>query len=956
MTRNQYGFALWTCVLAILWVFFLSGSAHGQQVTGRTLAIGPQPSGPQGSSVRITGIGTENGPLFADADGDILKRLLIRTDLPAGIAWLADTQTFTGANTFGLGLTAPSIRAATDPFAIKGANNSDVARFSSSLADILTAFQATGATTLLSTLRVNGASQLDSTLLVSGATALDSTLGVLGVADFKSPILNSTGVLNINDAASVANNLNVLGAVFADGGSIGSVASELKINPSANLRLVPAETLFLAPANGSAVVEAATILMDRSHIQTDNFASRLTGWRVGYLGDADFRTMFSNELKVTTFTNDITQATNGDLMVTKAATTTADLTFRCPAPGEATVAGQNLVVDDYPSMLGARVFSVGDWVTVQNFTRTDADADGASSLDLSFCVGQVSGYVDSPTDNTQTWTFTRGTGLNGGGMTTGQGVPVKSAVINYGTPQNGIIRMTANDGGGPGDALAGAEGSNSPYISVATWTNSPAVTNWSSRARIGNLRGITSTDGEYGMIAGTYSLTNGRYFRSSNMGFELHGIDLSLWDSTNRVIRLTPDGDPNTPGAQPSFALGFGAPTGYGVGTGVWMGKDTDGVYKLRIGTTTGSRMTWDGTNLTVAGIVNVLPGGNVETITGSQAKADAAQANATAVANTKETPPGAQAKADVAYNNSVAVANTKVATNSGVWNSGVLGNVTQITSQGIYIPNNDGRIHIGLVGNVPYPEAPQGCNQGSGGIWMGQWDVGDGRGPNARFCVGNSTNYLSFDGYSVRLRGGLNADDIVAGTLTGRVIRSHTGITGPTGAGLYMDWTGSAARFYVGNGTQYFKWDGAGADIKARNMIVDTDITTYGSINFHGGNIRVYDPSFKIIANNPTGTITLAANFGVVVDSATAEGFRPLLDGRVPLGRAGHRWDGGWFVLPQATAPTYVVVGGGAGLGEGQLGYRVGVTRTIPIRNARGIECNLTLEAGIITASDCQP
>lgn len=59
MTRNQYGFALWTCVLAILWVFFLSGSAHGQQVTGRTLAIGPQPSGPQGSSVRITGIGSE---------------------------------------------------------------------------------------------------------------------------------------------------------------------------------------------------------------------------------------------------------------------------------------------------------------------------------------------------------------------------------------------------------------------------------------------------------------------------------------------------------------------------------------------------------------------------------------------------------------------------------------------------------------------------------------------------------------------------------------------------------------------------------------------------------------------------------------------------------------------------------------------------------------------------------
>jgi hypothetical protein len=49
-------------------------------------------------------------------------------------------------------------------------------------------------------------------------------------------------------------------------------------------------------------------------------------------------------------------------------------------------------------------------------------------------------------------------------------------------------------------------------------------------------------------------------------------------------------------------ALKLGGATGYMSGTGFWVGKDADGVYKLHIGNPAGDHLRWDGANLTITG------------------------------------------------------------------------------------------------------------------------------------------------------------------------------------------------------------------------------------------------------------------------------------------------------------------------------------------------------------------
>jgi hypothetical protein len=51
---------------------------------------------------------------------------------------------------------------------------------------------------------------------------------------------------------------------------------------------------------------------------------------------------------------------------------------------------------------------------------------------------------------------------------------------------------------------------------------------------------------------------------------------------------------------EPSFAMGNPLPSGYTTGVGLWQGKDTDGIYKWRIGdpSSNGSSLNWTGDTL----------------------------------------------------------------------------------------------------------------------------------------------------------------------------------------------------------------------------------------------------------------------------------------------------------------------------------------------------------------------
>ncbi len=84
--------------------------------------------------------------------------------------------------------------------------------------------------------------------------------------------------------------------------------------------------------------------------------------------------------------------------------------------------------------------------------------------------------------------------------------------------------------------------------------------------------------------------------------------------------------------------------SGYDTGTGFWLGI-VGGTAKFSIGNASGNKMTWNGSSLDITGSVTVT-GGNAETTTGSQSKADTAESNAEGTAATDATNKAAAAEA----------------------------------------------------------------------------------------------------------------------------------------------------------------------------------------------------------------------------------------------------------------------------------------------------------------------
>jgi hypothetical protein len=314
------------------------------------------------------------------------------------------------------------------------------------------------------------------------------------------------------------------------------------------------------------------------HIGAPGYVSQTTGWRIDGFGAADFRYVYADELHARRFIADLEQALAGLQIIAKSVGQIG-AAFTVPAPGSIAT----LTMKDLPSAANMAIFEAGDTVWLRTFSRA------SGSLDITNAYGTVSGYADLA-DGLQSWQFTRLI-TNGGAMTTGQVVDVDSIVLDAGVAGNGWVETNAVDG---------LYAINAPYQQVVTWSgNSPISGNQTLRTRLGNLRGITGVTGEYGLIAGRYAATNGAYLRASNTAFELHGIDLALWNNTTKVYDLNH--------TTPYQSMGAPAPTSYSSGNGFWSGMD-GGVFKWRIGNpTSGSNLiAWDGSVLSIVGAITV--------------------------------------------------------------------------------------------------------------------------------------------------------------------------------------------------------------------------------------------------------------------------------------------------------------------------------------------------------------
>lgn len=306
-------------------------------------------------------------------------------------------------------------------------------------------------------------------------------------------------------------------------------------------------------------------------IQSSNYASQTTGWRISYSGGGDFRYLYADELHAKAFIADLEQALAGGQIIAKScAPLAAD--FTAPAAG----GNATLVVEAFKGFATFKVFVDGDYVLLRSFNRT------GTSLTISNCWGTVVWVSTDAAAYTQTYTFTRSSGGNEGTMGASTVVSTGSLVLDYGTTGNGFIEANAIDGN---------MAENSPYTQIVTWTTHPN-SGKVVRTRMGNLKGITAVT-EFGLYAGNGVTSSSKYIRITDQNFEIYNLDFKMFDSGSNTIYINP--------SSLYFAMGNPIPTGFGTNTGIWFGKDSS-VYKFRVGNPSGARLSWDGTDFVLYG------------------------------------------------------------------------------------------------------------------------------------------------------------------------------------------------------------------------------------------------------------------------------------------------------------------------------------------------------------------
>ena len=307
----------------------------------------------------------------------------------------------------------------------------------------------------------------------------------------------------------------------------------------------------------------------------NGYASQTTGWRITDAGAGDFRSLYTDELQAKSFIADLEQALAGSQIISKSVALLG-AAYLVPAKG----AASTITVKDLPSAPGMAVFESGDTLRLRTFSRA------SGSLTIADAYGVVTSHVNLG-GGLQTWTFTRNSGANGGGMAEASvTLPVKTIVLDYGVSGNGFYEVNAVDG---------LYGVNSPYSQVATWATSPIAANLAVRVRTGNLLGITGS-AEYGLLAGAYAATNGTFFRASDTNFDLSGITAKWWDSTTNVITIAPNS------GSPYLGLGNPAPSTFG-SAGLFLGWDHSATKaKLSAYSDASNFLKWDGANLSWKG------------------------------------------------------------------------------------------------------------------------------------------------------------------------------------------------------------------------------------------------------------------------------------------------------------------------------------------------------------------
>jgi hypothetical protein len=432
---------------------------------------------------------------------------------------------------------------------------------------------------------------------------IDGTLGVTGISTFTG-LIKTVGGIHVGGTSDPGiDNILVDGTISAGATTVSAKIHSLATTEQLRLGYDDAKyTSFTTDTNGDLTIAATgndILIPHTDTICSADWVSRTTGWGIYHMADgrsggADFRYLSVDEMHAKRFVADLEQALAGAQVISKSvAILHADVVI--PAKG----ASVQIEVEDLPGSI-ANVFANNDWVQLRLFNRDDdgsfiiANAWGrVTFIDHHAATGDEPGY--------QHYTFSRS--AIDAGTASGETVLKGAIILDFGVTGDGFIETTTIDAAG------------SPYQQVVTWETDP----WTQtvRTRTGQLDGIAGIGDEWGFFAG--NTTAQQYFLASDQHFELHGIDLLLYDGAINTVKLDHTGL--------SFAMGTILPSGFLVQDGIWMGKDT--TYKMRVGTVSGGALVkgfkWDGADLTIIGGITATTGAIGGWVIGTTTLMDAA-------------------------------------------------------------------------------------------------------------------------------------------------------------------------------------------------------------------------------------------------------------------------------------------------------------------------------------------
>jgi hypothetical protein len=609
-TIRTFATALLLALLAALPVSAQTGAAV------RTLSVGAAPGLPDGTSVRLDGLGTSGGTnvLFADSDGDIFERLLGVSDIPSAFVRRDVAETINQAWTFSAGITGPlSVTTrVTTPEITTSAGNLTLKPAGDLILDPtgLDILPATGYTRNLGALS-NKYLTLHAAELWVETLVAQNTIATIGGRVLVGPTTTLTA-----DLGSGATSIVVKHNQIASGDRV-YLEADGKVE-------------FLAVTSGASGTGPYTYSVTRN---LDG--SGANDW---YAGDAVFNTGTTGDGFIDLYSVAGVLSGNGPTIVGNVRTGT---TYNQVAPRWA-IGNLNNVYGYSGDVYGAAFGDAADvWLGV-DATNGIRIFEGGSTLRAQWAPDGTLTIGSAATNSGNVQIASNAINLRSG-TTTRLQLAASNGEMNLYDP-GGVPRVTI----GSGYAVFGRVDTGQPNVFIDPSAGSVAVrSSTTNRILLSGSNGAIQMyapdstrrmymgdigAGVYGLILGDSSTAGEPFVQidESTMQFCAAGLGCTL-SFNGTTGNMTSTGNLALNG---TASIGSGVSVGtsgyvrsgtttYGSGTGFFLGDD-GGTYKFRIGTTAGNRLAWDGSTLTVvgngAGLID-LNGGNLQagTVTATQ-------------------------------------------------------------------------------------------------------------------------------------------------------------------------------------------------------------------------------------------------------------------------------------------------------------------------------------------------